>query len=98
MTTTPLAYGVVEANGSCIHKSPNVSCSPTSTAGYYYITIAGEDYDPARHITIVTPYINSSLVSASIDRVGSPGQLAVKLVAGNGTPVLNRFYFVTFKP
>ena len=99
MTTTPLAYGVVEAAGACIHKSPNVSCTP-STTGYYYITIAGEDYDPARHITIVTPYINEYQISASIDRIGSPGQgqLAVKLVAGNGAPVSSRFYFVTFKP
>ena len=99
LTGTPLAYGVVNSDGTCTYKSANVTCVAGST-GYYYITIAGEDYDPARYVTLVTLAYNTTQIVPIVDTVGvSPNhQLAIGLKTSGGTSVSNRFYFVTFKP
>ena len=98
MTGTPLAYGVVNSDGTCTNKSANVTCTKGST-GYYYIAIAGEQYEPDRHITIVTLAYNISLLVPLVDAYGvTPQKLAVALKTPAGTLMDNRFYFVTFKP
>ncbi len=106
MTSTPLAYGYVDQNGSCsTTRSPNItSCALLNSPGspVYDITISGEDFDFTKYVAIVTPGY-SSPEQAVIPVCGANGvtpsrHLAVVLYNTSSARITRSFNFVVFKP
>jgi hypothetical protein len=95
-TTTPLAYGVVNADGTCTVKSANVSCELSGTS--FLISIANVNYCYDSFVTTVTPNGYAIPYVTSSGCGGGSGKLYVAFQTVTGTAVTPRFYFVTYKP
>jgi hypothetical protein len=97
MTGTPLAHGVVGADGSWVglSHSTNVSSVTKTGTGTYEIVVTGESLDWAQHTTMVTmadsgPGMSSFSFSFS-------GHLMVNTYNSSGTSFDRAFTFVIFK-
>lgn len=91
---TPLAYGLVNQDGT-LGRSFNVAASAfRSSTNYYEITLQGITFDVARHVVQVTtvgPIPRFPVVS------GIEGKLAVSMyTSGDATPAVGAFSFVIY--
>jgi hypothetical protein len=93
---TPIAYGIIHADGSLGPSSSNVSGSFwNTTLNRYEITISGESLDWTSYIFNVT-YINLNaprFITASVEN----GRLIVEIWSPSSTKVIGRFHFVVYK-
>jgi hypothetical protein len=93
----PLAYGVVNSSGTKASGTPNFSSSFDAANNRYLITITGDSYNSATHMTVVTPLQGAGPALARTTAVS--GKLAVLLTGGGtATPVQQAFSFITYRP
>ncbi len=89
----PIAYGVIDTDGSIMTSSGNVSCTRISE-GRYEITINGEDYYYSEYVEALT--IKSEI---GFIRAGSVNDnLLVRTYDENADSIDFRFSFVVYKP
>ncbi len=94
-TSLPIAYGVVNSDGSLTLGSSNVSSAWSTNA--YRITISGYSYYWADYVTTVTLFSGCDhAYSARTDSVS--GNLLVYVYDETGTKTQCAFQFVTHKP
>jgi|GEM_PF-2989864 len=91
----PIAYAVINSDGSVASGSSNVSCTWNVANSYYQITITGESYAWNSYVTVVTPITNVACMAAT-DSVAN--KLLVRIRNNAGGSVQLPFQFVTFKP
>lgn len=93
---TPIAYGIINSDGSLGSASSNVSGSFwNNTLNRYEITISGESLDWTSYIFNVT-YINLNaprFITASVENE----RLIVEIWSPSSTKVAGRFHFVVYK-
>jgi len=95
----PIAFANIDADGSFISGTPNVSSSWNSIFGWYEITISGENYLDTDYITVVTPKFAPFIPSTSdVSTSSGLGALVVLLAEPDRNLVQGAFQFVTFKP
>ena len=51
---TPIAFAAIQVDGTVLSGTPNVSCTFNSSIYRYEITIAGENYEWSKYVTVVT--------------------------------------------
>jgi hypothetical protein len=92
----PIAFGVVNSNGNCGARTPNVTCARLSE-GRYEVTINGETYTAANYVTVITPIATSFTVGFAEENAG---RLEVFMRDGTGgsSTVDRAFHFVVYKP
>jgi hypothetical protein len=93
-TSLPIAYGVVNADGTKASGTSNVSSIWNSTR--YDITISGHSYYYDQYVTTVTA-ISGCNYANTIRTSSASGRLLVYFGSG-GSTVQCPFQFVTFKP
>ena len=93
---TPIAYGIIHADGSPQTASSNVSGSFwNTTLNRYEITISGESLDWKSHIFNVT-YINLD-VPRFITASAENEKLIVEIWSPGSIKATGRFHFVIYK-
>jgi len=92
----PIAYGVINRDGSVIEATSNVSSTWNATDQRYEISITGESYFIRTYVTAVTVLGGSSPFLATTSSVSGKLLVYVFDLAGNKTQ--ERFHFVVFKP
>jgi len=92
----PIAYGAINADGTVLSASPNVSNSFWNNTLYRYeITISGESLDTVSYVFNVT-YINLN-VPRFITASAENGRLIVEIWSPGSTKASGRFHFVVYK-
>ncbi len=84
----PIAFAIVNTDGSLRASSGNITCTWNAALLRYELQITGVTYDIWHHIAVVTPYGGSRNIFATVDGIST------RLIVGlheNGTPV--QFYF-----
>jgi len=93
---TPIAYGAINADGTILSASSNVSNSFWNNTLYRYeITISGESLDTVSYVFNVT-YINLN-VPRFITASAENGRLIVEIWSPGSTKASGRFHFVVYK-
>jgi len=93
---TPIAFGFVESDLSCINCTENVAVVWDSAGSYYRISIEGEHYVFRNYVTVITIASRSGdAVCARTNSVG--GELLVYLLDASETLVQDNFHFVVYK-
>ncbi|MGJ8635213.1 MAG: hypothetical protein ACSHX5_00005, partial [Phycisphaerales bacterium] len=91
----PIAYGVIDSNGSIISGTPNFSCVYNSALARYEIEIDDEFYTYQNYVTVATPLSPRRFVTTS----SSSGRLIVQsFYLFNNTYEEGFFQFATYKP
>jgi hypothetical protein len=90
----PIAYGVVNTDGSKIGGTANWSSTFNAALSRYEISITGESYHFTSYATVVTPVADIRFCRTS--SVG--GDLLVLCYNTAGTLTTSRFGFVVSKP
>lgn len=91
----PIAYGVINADGSVQSATSNVGCSWNANSMRYEISISGETYHLLDYVTTVEP-IGEDPVMTSTNSVS--GKLLVIVFNSSGSKTQNLFHFVVYKP
>jgi len=91
----PIAYGVINADGSIYSATSNVSCSWNSTNSRYELGFTGESYFFRDFVTTVQS-VGDDLIFTSTNSLS--GKLLVKLFDTSGSNIQNTFNFVVYKP
>lgn len=91
----PIAYAVINANGTKASGTSNVSSTWNATSSRYEITISDENYYVASYVTVVT-VLGDQRRFALTDSFG--GKLLVFVLDASGNKTQNTFHFVTYKP
>jgi len=91
----PIAYGVINVDGTVASGTPNISSSWNGTSSRYEITISGENYVLGSYVTVVT-VLSSDARMATTSSVS--GNLLVFVFNSSGTAIQDNFHFVTYKP
>ena len=92
----PLAYGVVNTNGTLASGTSNVSSTWNSTYSRYEIAISGHSYYYSDYVTTVTTFDGCSYAN-TIRTSSVGGNLLVYFYSSVGAKVQCFFQFVTFK-
>ncbi len=90
---SPIAFGTVNAAGSVISSTPNVTAAWNSSGSLYEITIDGVTYSTGDYIAIATPFGNGFASTG-----GGNGHLYVFIRDSGGTLSQIGFSFIVFKP
>jgi len=96
-TTLPVAYGVVDDDGSVASASPNVSSKWNSTYSRYEITIDDHSYWYRSYVTNVT-FFSACGYGYTPLIASAGGDLLVYVYDRSGNKVQCDFQFVTYKP
>jgi hypothetical protein len=91
----PIAYGVINVDGTVASGTPNISSSWNGTSSRYEITISGENYIYGSYVTVVT-VLSGDARLATTNSVS--GNLLVFVFNSSGTAIQDNFHFVTYKP
>jgi hypothetical protein len=86
---------MVDADGTLLSGTSNVTSVWNGTDQRYVITIDGETVDSSDYIVLVTP-VGSLETVATTDALG--GDLLVNMFGTGGAPGQTRFQFVMYKP
>lgn len=92
----PIAYGVIDRDGSVFKGTSNVSSTWNGTYQRYEISISGESYIVWNYVTTVTVLGGDSPFIATTDSVGD--KLLVFIFDMSGNKRQESFHFVVFKP
>jgi hypothetical protein len=92
----PVAFGVVNSDGSCGPRTANVANCTRLGDGEYEITITGESYTSTSYVTVITPVGNVAMSATS----SASGRLLVFLrtSSGSGGNTNRTFHFAIYKP
>jgi hypothetical protein len=92
----PIAFGIVNSSGTCGARTPNVSVCTRIATGEYEITIAGESYSNATHVTLVTVLGDPAFIGTDANL----GHLVVNVrtSSGSGGNANRAFQFVVYRP
>ncbi|MGA8151014.1 MAG: hypothetical protein WB952_08700 [Terriglobales bacterium] len=94
----PIAYGMINANGTVSKATSNVSVSWDATNKWYAITIAGINYNFVNFVTQVTATFSNAVPQVTANVGSVSGNLLVQLHDSAGNAIQNPFQFVTFQP
>ncbi|MDI6828706.1 MAG: hypothetical protein QME62_09505, partial [Armatimonadota bacterium] len=94
--TSPIAYGVINSNGTKLSGTSNVSSSWDSANQWYRITISGVSYSNLTHVAIANVVGLSDPRFAMTSASGS--DLVVILFNMSGGKTQGIFHFAVFKP
>ncbi|HMN29024.1 MAG TPA: hypothetical protein PKE45_12810 [Caldilineaceae bacterium] len=99
---SPLAYGLVDDNGSRINGSNNWSAAFVDNGGNqrgYEVTISGEDFNFRNYVILVTPNCGNLQGESRMVNTGSTnGRMLVEFLDPAGNREQCRFNFVVYKP
>jgi len=90
---SPIAFGTINAAGTVITSTPNVTAAWNSSGSLYEITIDGVSYSTGDYIAIATPFGNGTAATG-----GGNGNLYVFIRDSGGNLSQIGFSFIVFKP
>lgn len=94
---TPIAFGMIKADGTVLTVSPNVTSAWNAGSSFYEITIAGVSFFWSDYVSVATPATGSSdpcfATTSSVNN-----KLVVMIYNLSGTKIQKDFSFVVFKP
>ncbi len=95
VATSPVAYGVIDSDGTVISATTNISSSYNAASTRYEITISDHSYLLWDYSTVIT-VLGSVPLIATENSVG--GDLLVELFDMSGNSTTGRFNFIIYKP
>jgi hypothetical protein len=97
-TTLPIAYAFIDADGSILSGSRNVSSKWNNEGAWYEIAISEHSYFYQDYVTLVTVSATCSPAPCAAQTSSVDEKLVIAIYKGDGKAAQASFQFVTYKP